>query len=555
MLYIEENTNYSTLWTANSGGGWVCQAGTLQHPLSPVCCCHHQRSDFLADILFTLGPKLSSKFRRTHHQEKAELNLSYALSVLSRVYDDIAYTYLFDIMGEKPTRENLTLTMQPSCISLTDALNAIDTAQSVCSADCVNSMGKDETEVSPAVSTEELVLDQANVGVNDSSSADNAAEDHSSEQMELEEVATDADKTIVKVSPESVTRVSSADADTTKSLETQMDEMKAQLADIASKLKSTVPVSVQKKQAKKRSSRGAPTVPRILKRSHNGTVSKAVSHVTVPEGPLEQYKQTYQLASPAIAREILCISECTRFHRSQGKIARLEIIPPEFYDAGLETLESRGAHLVFVTEHGQGSTSRSSSVTSAPPAKVVKLSDGSNQNSGKTSSNRSNPTRRFDARSRIPKKSHTGTKGSNIAETQTTAALAQERTATAKGQKDHVTYSNRPHASSRKSNLALEQGVPSSSSAAGHPGATRQRKDTKRKEKISPLTYMNMMERGEAIPCFQCNGYAVKSTSYACKQCGLDCKRHANNRMIQQCNSTTREQVPGIDYESFPKEK
>ena len=52
-----------------------------------------------------------------------------------------------------------------------------------------------------------------------------------------------------------------------------------------------------------------------------------------------------------------------------------------------------------------------------------------------------------------------------------------------------------------------------------------------------------------------CDYHVVKSNSYVCKQCGLDNHRHANKRMIDRCESATRKQVPGIDYESFPKEK
>ena len=218
----------------------------------------------------------------------------------------------------RPTyKEVLTLTMQPSCINLTNAISALDTAQSVCSEDCVNGEETDEAEVSSAVAMGKLALDQTTVGVNDNIPADKAVDDHSSERMEQDEVAIDANETIAKGSSESVSRVS-ADTDASETFKAQMDGMCAQIADIVSKLEGKVPVSVPKNKAKKRSSRGAPTVPRILKRSHNSSISKEISHRTVPDGPLEEYKQCYQQASPAIAREILCISECIRFHRSQG---------------------------------------------------------------------------------------------------------------------------------------------------------------------------------------------------------------------------------------------
>ena len=116
-------------------------------------------------------------------------------------------------------------------------------------------------------------------------------------------------------------------------------------------------------------------------------------------------------------------------------------------------------------------------------------------------------------------------------------------------------YPDRSHASSRKTNLALEQGVASSSSAAGRPGDTKPRKDTKHREKISPLTYLYRTERGEGVPCMQCDYQVNKSSSYVCKRCNLDNHKQAHRRMIDISESAIEKQVPGIDYEAFPKEK
>ena len=118
----------------------------------------------------------------------------------------------------RPTsyKEALTLTMQPNCINLTDAINAIDTALPVCSASCVNSEETDEADASPAVAMEKLALDQTSVGDNDNISADKAVDGATSEQMEHDAVAIDAPEAIAKGSIESVSRAS-ADTDTTDS--------------------------------------------------------------------------------------------------------------------------------------------------------------------------------------------------------------------------------------------------------------------------------------------------------------------------------------------------
>ena len=115
-------------------------------------------------------------------------------------------------------------------------------------------------------------------------------------------------------------------------------------------------------------------------------------------------------------------------------------------------------------------------------------------------------------------------------------------------------YPDRSHTSSRKTNLALKQGVASSSSATGRPGDTRPRKDTKRREKISPLTYLYRMERGEGVPCMQCDYHVIKSSSYVCKRCNLDNHKQAHRRMIDRYEIAIKKQVPGIN-EAFPKEK
>ena len=65
-----------------------------------------------------------------------------------------------------------------------------------------------------------------------------------------------------------------------------------------------------------------------------------------------------------------------------------------------------------------------------------------------------------------------------------------------KGKKKAAKYSDRSQTSGRKTNPALEQGVASSSSAMERPGVNRSRKDTRRRGKISPLTYLVRIEMG-----------------------------------------------------------
>ena len=89
----------------------------------------------------------------------------------------------------------------------------------------------------------------------------------------------------------------------------------------------------------------------------------------------------------------------------------------------------------------------------------------------------------------------------------------------------------------------------------GRPGDTRPRKDTEHREKISPLTYLYRMERGEGVPSMQCDYHVKNSDTYVCKKCNLDNHKQAHRRMIDRSESAIKKQVPGIDYEAFPKEK
>ena len=134
----------------------------------------------------------------------------------------------------------------------------------------------------------------------------------------------------------------SATTANTDSLKATVDVLAAELSSIRSALLGDGLEKVLKNKAKKRSAGGAPTAPTILRKSHNCNVSKEISLETVPRGVLAKWKQCYQSATPAIACELLCISECIRYFRSQKNIAKLELIPPELYEAGLETLQIRG---------------------------------------------------------------------------------------------------------------------------------------------------------------------------------------------------------------------
>ena len=102
---------------------------------------------------------------------------------------------------------------------------------------------------------------------------------------------------------------------------------------------------VLKLKAIKRSSGGIPIEPRIMRTSHTVKVNQEVSVDSIPKGVLNEWQKGYQAANPAIAREILCVSKSVRWHKSWKKVAKLAVVPEDFYEVSLESLLMRGNHL------------------------------------------------------------------------------------------------------------------------------------------------------------------------------------------------------------------
>ena len=118
---------------------------------------------------------------------------------------------------------------------------------------------------------------------------------------------------------------------------------------------------------------GFPTAPRILLKSGPSAMPLVISLKTVPQGVLYDWVQGYHDSPSSCACEILAISECVTYIQSKKKIKRVEVIPVEFYESSLDILMMRGNFLVRNTVLAKERAQRSSSVTSNPPAKVVKM--------------------------------------------------------------------------------------------------------------------------------------------------------------------------------------
>ena len=131
-FHLNEVTDWNTLWERNSGGGWICSKGNLCHPRASACCCGELRVKFLADLLVSLKPLLDSKVKRTNRSQIQPLDLRYALSYLTRVFEVHTSNWLFDNTGMRKEKEEDALQITPSNINLTEAINAIDTAYDIC---------------------------------------------------------------------------------------------------------------------------------------------------------------------------------------------------------------------------------------------------------------------------------------------------------------------------------------------------------------------------------------------------------------------------------------
>ena len=93
--------------------------------------------------------------------------------------------------------------MSPYSINITEAINALDMALSVCGSSCAKSKETDEAEASPTAPMDRLVLDQASVGDKADQSTVKVGASGTSEPMEHDVVSTGAHKATAKGSSES----------------------------------------------------------------------------------------------------------------------------------------------------------------------------------------------------------------------------------------------------------------------------------------------------------------------------------------------------------------
>ena len=110
----------------------------------------------------------------------------------------------------------------------------------------------------------------------------------------------------------------------------------------------------------------------------------------------------FEKATPGVAREILVLSECVRWHKSKGRSAKLSVVPEEFYEADQERLIRRGNHCCHITIHGSGATSEASPAANVSHPKVSKLSESHKQQKGNTSAPRDKSSGLKDLRYKIP---------------------------------------------------------------------------------------------------------------------------------------------------------
>ena len=95
-------------------------------------------------------------------KEVQSLDLTYALSACTRVFEEHTTTFLFDTLGLRKDSEEEALQLTPSSITISEAIYALDTSNPICSSRCAESEVVDETEAPPAVTMSEAsVLAQA----------------------------------------------------------------------------------------------------------------------------------------------------------------------------------------------------------------------------------------------------------------------------------------------------------------------------------------------------------------------------------------------------------
>ena len=90
--YLEQTTDWETLWQGNNLGGWICREGRFQHPLQETCCCGDSRSDFLAGLLFVLSGSVTKTDRK--ESLKHPLEASFSIASMCVVYNTEVKEYL-----------------------------------------------------------------------------------------------------------------------------------------------------------------------------------------------------------------------------------------------------------------------------------------------------------------------------------------------------------------------------------------------------------------------------------------------------------------------------
>ena len=91
----------------------------------------------------------------------------------------------------------------------------------------------------------------------------------------------------------------------------------------------------------------------LWKYSKKGYLSKSVSITSIPDGCMAKWSDNFEIASPPIQRELLCISEALRFLNVEGVGDQNEAVPTYFYNMTEQELLARGDMLVKLAyQHG-----------------------------------------------------------------------------------------------------------------------------------------------------------------------------------------------------------
>ena len=516
--HLNEVTDWNTLWQHNSGGGWICSKGNLCHPRASACCCGELRVKVLADLLVSLKPLLNSKVKRTHRRQIRPLDLRYALSYLARVFEVHTSNWLFDNTGKlnDKDKDEDDLLFTPSNTNLTEAIYAIDTAYNLCAG--LSCGKKDEAETGTVVTTPEDLLAWASVSDNNMGAGTGLiAEPPAQKEPEEETIHSKS-----KADSEMVSDLQEGTG-SSEELKAKVDGLQSQLSAMQQAIMGSLKKCTKSPRLKvlKRTSTGLPTEPRILKGSHSLKVSEDVSLETIPKGALRDWQTAFEKATPGVAREILVISESVRWHKSRGRLAKLSVVPEEFYEATQERLMRRGNHCKLITIHGCGETSWADPVTNVSPPKVSKPSESHKQQKGKTSATSDKSSGLDDLRYKIPKKSNSDS-STNV------------------GRRENRFSSEdiRLKARTDKSETSSSKG---SSSYTYKPTSykhdTYKNRDYSQRKNLTPQARMEKIERGDGFPCIECSKWCTKEENYKCTRCKLDNVRQAKSLLRQSTNA------------------